>query len=161
MLLGVVSNPSRKQRERLSESDVLGRIGTLISNATEELRLLERQGLTGPLARRKHQTILRFLDDAWRMTQALLDQVERGVHVNGRAQKMSDNVQAIVYKHVADGRLYCHGFGDADIRLKTPRAGTLTIEGLHDETGVQAFALPDGSVRIRHHAGEPIWEDIK
>lgn len=159
MLLGIVTNPPRGKSRRFSESEHLARIGTLISNAIEELEVARRNGESADS--RRVQTIMRFLRDAWKMTQELGDQVERGVHVNGRGRKMSDHVQAIVYKHVEDGRLYCHGFGDADINLKTSRGGALTIEGLHDTTGVQALAQPDGSVIIRHRDGEPIWEDIR
>lgn len=93
----------------------------------------------------------------------MLAQLRKGVHANpgatsGKRVKMSNDVQAIVYDHVTQGPR-CHGYGDADIDLKT-RGDTLSITGLHERTGVEMFGLADGSVLIKHKHGKPVWGEL-
>lgn len=71
---------------------------------------------------------------------------------------MGTDVLAVVYRHKEDGKLYCHGFGDADIKLTT-RGDALTITALKEWTGVRMFAEPDGSVSISKPNGR-VWEDM-
>lgn len=95
----------------------------------------------------------------------LKEQVASGYHRNpaitifgnppaGRV--MTKDVQAILYHR--GGKDYCHGFGDADITLKTHRDGGVTIGNLHQRTGVEALAMPDGSVVLRHPS-HAIWDE--
>lgn len=91
----------------------------------------------------------------------MLAQLRNGVHANpssGKRVKMSNDVQAIVYDHVTQGPR-CHGYGDADIDLKT-RGDTLSITGLHERTGVEMFGLADGSVLIKHKSRKPVWGEL-
>lgn len=140
MFLGIVSNPPKgAQSEREAWEQVYAFADELSRN-------------TGGSWRNR---VLAIRDLAWKM----MRQVKSGVHVNGRGIKTSDDVQAIVYRHEEDGKLYVHGFGDADLDLTT-RDGKLIIDGLKDETDVQMFAQPDGSVRIASRDGSPVWEDM-
>lgn len=75
-----------------------------------------------------------------------------------RGRLMGTDVLAVVYRHKEDGKLYCHGFGDAEIKLTT-RGDALTITALKEWTGVRMFALPDGSISISKPNGR-IWEDM-
>jgi hypothetical protein len=72
---------------------------------------------------------------------------------------MSRNVLAIAYIHEEDGEPYVHGFGDAPIKLKTGRDGTVTIKGLVDKTDVGMSAQADGSVRVFGLNGQEVWSD--
>jgi hypothetical protein len=107
-----------------------------------------------------------FRHQAANLVAALLAQLARGVHANPRrrgnpeilgGQKMSNHVQAIVYDHLTKGPRV-HGFGNAEPDLKE-RGPSLTMTGLRDFTDVEMFALRDGSLRIRHKHGEPLWWD--
>lgn len=73
-------------------------------------------------------------------------------------QLMGTDVLAVVYRHKDDGKLYCHGFGDADIVLRS-NGDKLTISALKEWTGVKMYALPDGSIRIVKPGGR-VWEDL-
>lgn len=162
MHLGIIGNPPNK-----SESEELTRISRILSSVLNYTSRVERGKLPGISAEEVAESVWHNVADAIDIVRQMEHQLKRGVHVNdrnvrrnGRAVKTSDNVMAVVYVHKDDGKFYCHGFGDADIALKS-RGNALIIEGLKDRTDVQMFAEPDGSVRIAHARGEPIWEDIK
>jgi hypothetical protein len=55
----------------------------------------------------------------------------------GAAWVLSRRVRMIEYDHTADGKVYRHTF----------------------RTGVMMDLLPDGSVRLYHEAGKPLWKD--
>jgi len=74
--------------------------------------------------------------------------------------KMSDNVQAICYRHTDDDENYCHGFGNADVTLKTRQDGTLILGGMKDDTDVAMYAMPDGSICIKSNSGKRLWDDF-
>jgi hypothetical protein len=61
---------------------------------------------------------------------------------------LSRNVQAVLYLHDQDHLPYAHGFGDADITLKTHRDGAVTIGGLQDHTGVAMMGLKGGEILL-------------
>lgn len=98
------------------------------------------------------------------LVNAMRAQLRAGVHTNPRqrnpsGRKMSNHVQAIVYDHLTEGPRV-HGFGNADPALKE-RGDSLTMTGLHDVTNVAMYAEPDGSIRLRHNSGKPLWFDDK
>jgi hypothetical protein len=139
MLLGVIGNPRNPQREaweavlEIAEAirtDNRAAARTLERIANEQLKALDAVRVNGRMTRR------------------------------GGAVQTSEHVMAIVYVHKDDGNFYCHGFGDADIDLKS-RGDALTITGLKSRTHVGMFAEADGSVRIAHKDGEPLWEDVE
>lgn len=138
MLLGIIGNPRNPQKE--AWESVLEIAVALRADNRAAARTLEQ------IAREQLKAL-------------------NAVRVNGRLRRnsgsvqTSDHVMAIVYVHKDDGQLYCHGFGDADIDLKS-RGDALTITGLKERTHVEMFAEQDGSVRIAHKDGEPLWEDI-
>lgn len=148
MLMGIVGNPPRRDNN-ISEMDAWRFVFDAMEQVEAEGRLNWRQS--------------RFVSDVKELAAQMGAQLKRGVHVNGRrplGTKTSNHVMAIVYVHRDDGKFYCHGFGDADIKLRS-KGDALTIEGLKERTNVQMYAEPDGSVRIKHKDGEPIWENIR
>lgn len=87
-------------------------------------------------------------------------QVRAGIHENpGRRKrtKIGEHVQAIVYIHAKDGNPYVHGFGNAEIALKSIRPGDVRIQGLHDDTDVCMYGEPDGTVTIEGADGQSLW----
>lgn len=95
------------------------------------------------------------------LARQMLAQVQRGVHRNPpKGHCMSYHVHAVAYEHEADGERYCHGFGDAEITLQSKRAGHLEISGLHDQTDVAMYAMPDGSIRLASTRGRCLWDDF-
>jgi hypothetical protein len=59
-------------------------------------------------------------------------------------------VQAVLYLRDDDGEPYVHGFGDADLDLRTnTRTGAVTIGNMKVRTGVEAVLLDDGSILLR------------
>jgi hypothetical protein len=68
----------------------------------------------------------------------------------GKGIIISHNVQAVLYLRDDDGEPYVHGFGDADLDLKTDtRTGAVTIGNMKSRTGVEAVLLDDGSILLR------------
>lgn len=165
MLLGIVSNPPKEPQ---SERALLVKLIELVERIHRDAKMIQapmhrRPAMLGMAneeiagnIERKSEKVLELLD-------GFLAQLDRGVHVNGRQgkrRKMSDDVQAIIYRHIEDGKFYCHGFADAEIDLKTHRDGSLTIRGLADETDVRMFAEPDGTVTVEGAHGQRLWEDM-
>jgi hypothetical protein len=147
---------------RISESATLEEVHALLLSAirqattTAEMRLLQRIDM---------------------LVARLLGQVERGVHVNpelvtfglanprgirrgardGDSVLLSNDVQAIVYRHAQDDQFYAHGFGDAPLKLQS-RDGALTLRGLRDRTGVELRGLKGGrELRVSAAGGQPVW----
>lgn len=98
----------------------------------------------------------------------LREQASKGVHRNpplvtmlgnprGR-HLLSKQVQAVLYVHAEDGGYYCHGFGNADLKLKT-HGDAVRIDGLKSRTGVEAWLLGDGSVHLVGKNGQALWMD--
>lgn len=164
MLLGMVTNPRGRRKgdtsnELASERDAWTKVIRIA------LRMLEAiEGRITDAKRAKLDIAISDLDD---LAHKMIEQLNSGVHVNGRHRvngrgiKTSENVIAVVYRHLDDGQLYIHGFADADIKPITHRDGSLTVKGLVEDTDVEMYALPDGSVRLQGKHGQPLWEDIK
>lgn len=79
-------------------------------------------------------------------------------------QVMSRDVLAVIYKNVGDDddTVRVHGFGDANIKLRSrDRGASVVIEGLDELTGVRMLAEPDGSVRLTHKNGLPLWKEFR
>jgi hypothetical protein len=77
---------------------------------------------------------------------------------------MSRDVLAVVYKNVADDEntVRVHGFGDANIKLRSrDRGQSVVIEGLDELTGVRMVAESDGTVRLIHKNGKPLWKEFR
>jgi hypothetical protein len=67
-----------------------------------------------------------------------------------KSRIISHNVQAVLYLRDDDGEPYVHGFGDADLHLRTnTRTGAVTIGNMKVRTGVEAVLLDDGSILLR------------
>lgn len=79
-----------------------------------------------------------------------------------RGIKFGSDVQAIIYRNteVQHHPFRAHAFGGQDFTLKNGRAGELTIQGMTDRTGLECFAMPDGSVLLRFADGRPVWDDV-
>lgn len=73
-------------------------------------------------------------------------------------REMGTDVLAVLYRHKEDGAFYCHGFGDADIKLAS-RGDSVTIRGLKSRTGVKLMCQSDGSLRLVKK-GSHLWEDM-
>jgi hypothetical protein len=98
------------------------------------------------------------------------EQVHRGVHVNPtlavfganpphKVGELSRDVQAILYRHAADGRDYVHPFGQG-VKVGNKRDGSTVVRaGRTARSGVRAIVLSDGSVLLRHPS-KPIWRDL-
>ena len=147
MILGIVGNPPSRSESRELETAILD-----LEHALFAFERSYDAEVADDIARAKQ-----------RLT-ALRDQVRAGVHTNpGRQQaggmKMSGHVQAIIYTHEDDNQFYCHGFGDAEIRLTT-RGQSLHIDGLKDRTNVEMLAMSNGSICIIGRSGQRLWEDI-
>lgn len=69
---------------------------------------------------------------------------------------MSHHVMAVIYRHIEDGELYVHGFGDANIEPDTLPNGALIVRGLKENTGVDMYAQKDGSVLLVR-PGVSLW----
>ena len=67
------------------------------------------------------------------------------------------HVQAVIYIHARDDEPYVHGFGDADIKLTSIRAGDIRVKGLHEDTDVEMYGCADGSVRLVGVHDQPLW----
>ena len=132
--------------------------GTLSEGGTLRVirKVLERQPLTPDVAK------------ALDLVERMLDQLGKGIHVNPlmavfgnpgkRAVCFSEDVMAVLYVHKEDGAAYCHGFGNADIRLQTHRDGSVTIHGLKEQTGVKMLAA--GQCVVLEKPGVSLSEDF-
>ena len=79
-------------------------------------------------------------------------------------QVMSREVLAVVYRHIADPPdvIRVHGFGDANIQLRTRRGGdVLEIAGLDEFTDVRMISEVNGDIRLCHKDGLPLWADFE
>lgn len=95
-----------------------------------------------------------------KIAEQMMAQLDRGVHRNpgGKRTKIGEHVQAVLYIHAKDGHPYCHGFGDADIGLKTIRNGDVRISGLHEDTDVTMYGESDGTITMEGRNGQPLWK---
>lgn len=140
-----------------------------MARGVSETRILRniRSALTQVLERGRLSGVdAGMIGEAVSGVELLLAQVERGVHVNpallvygnpGRC--LSKDVLAILYRHAEDGKEYCHGFGDADIRLSS-RGDAVTIQGLKRRTGVGMYAGKDGETVTLRKPGVRLVEDF-
>lgn len=93
----------------------------------------------------------------------MLDQLKRGRHVNptlavfgNPSRVLSDDVQAVLYRHKADKHDYVHPFGKG-VHVHNKRDGATVIRAdLSARSGVRALLLDDGSVLLRHPT-KRIW----
>lgn len=93
-----------------------------------------------------------------RMARDMQRQVGRGVHQNPRGDvKIGAHVQAVIYIHCRDQEPYVHGFGNADIKISSIRAGDIRVKGMHEDTDVEMFGCRDGSVRLVGTENQPLW----
>lgn len=100
----------------------------------------------------------------------MLEQLGKGVHVNPalaifganpprRAGILSNEVQAVLYRHAGNGRDYVHPFGKG-VRVVNKRDGSSLIRAAASaRSGVRATLLSDGSVLLRHPT-KPLWGDL-
>lgn len=81
----------------------------------------------------------------------------------GRDTLIGKHVQAIIYVHAVDGDRYVHGFGDADIDLRSYATGDVRVGGMHAKTGVEMYGTEDGNVFVRGRDGQRLWafHDVK
>lgn len=89
----------------------------------------------------------------------MFKQLRQGVHANPgvRGEKFGEQVQAVVYIHTTEGPR-AHGFGNADPALEE-HGRTLSMTGLKERTDVEMFALPNGTVLLKHKHGKPLWRE--
>lgn len=102
------------------------------------------------------------------LSEYMLEQLARGVHVNpalavfgnpSKARLLSNDVQAVLYRHAADGRDYVHPFGKG-VRVVNKRDGSTVIRAaVSARSGVRATLLENGSVLLRHPT-KPLWRDF-
>lgn len=150
--LVIFSNPKPSQENRLLKAvqllnTVLRQLGTVTQSLehVETARNLVREvGLE--MAHRKER---------------LPKRTSRSIQRNpkGRGEMIGSDVLAIVYVHADDGQRYCHGFADADITLRDTAKG-IVIEGLAESTGVEIFAMPDGTMQVKSADGKRLWDDF-
>lgn len=77
------------------------------------------------------------------------------------SKRIARDVQAVLYRHAADGQDYVHTFGggrEASIQ-RTPRGETLELETLPARTRVRMVADGRG-VRLEHADGKPLSRDF-
>jgi hypothetical protein len=100
----------------------------------------------------------------------MLEQLGRGVHANPalaifgvnpprKAGLLSDNVQAVLYRHVTDGKDYVHPFGKGVTVVNKRDGSTVVRAAVSARSGVRATLLSDGSVLLRHPT-KPLWRDF-
>lgn len=65
----------------------------------------------------------------------------------------------IVYRHREDKSYRGHAFNSADFDITDRPNGGILLTGTADRSKVVMQALPDGSLKISHREGIPIWED--
>lgn len=81
-----------------------------------------------------------------------------------RAQLITADVKAIVYRHPVDGVLYVHGFGPRGERIQLEDLGSdgVAIRRLpRARTNVQARANADGTVTLASTNGAPLWAEYE
>ncbi len=100
----------------------------------------------------------------------MLEQLGKGVHINPslavfganpprKAGVLSNEVQAVLYRHAGDGRDYVHPFGKG-VRVVNKHDGSSVIRAAASaRSGVRATLLSDGSVLLRHPT-KPLWGDL-
>lgn len=157
MILGIVSNPNGR-----SLSSVVAKIEAGVQEAMNVTKQVQQY----PNDYRNPMRLLRVLGEVQREMETLREMTQTGpaVRKNGRKgsrEQMSEHVLAILYRHVDDDGLYCHGFADAEIDLTTHRDGSVTIGNLAEDTDVGMFAKDDGSIVIEGARGQRLWEDIR
>jgi hypothetical protein len=99
------------------------------------------------------------------LAEYMQEQLARGVHVNPalavfgnprKARVLSNDVQAVLYRHAADGLDYVHPFGKG-VAVKNKRDGSTVIRAaVSARSGVRATLLENGSVLLRHPT-KPLW----
>lgn len=82
-----------------------------------------------------------------------------------KGDRISGDVMAIAYIHAEDnsGRAHCFGTDDFNVRSRAEPGGTtkIILTGTVEHTRVGMYALPDGSIRIAHRDGKPVWAEFK
>jgi len=98
----------------------------------------------------------------------LRGQVAAGYHRNPmlitynppHAPIITDDVQAILYRHAEDGKDYVHAFGGVEPAIKH-RGSSVTLDGLAETTGVQALVRDGGrAITLRHTDGAMLAKEF-
>ena len=143
--LWVVSNPPRS--ESLAWQEVF-------QQAKRALRMIPSSQRTSAVVGN-----LRAIEE---IALKMLRQVAEGVHTNPGTPrggvKFSDNVEAVVYQHKTEGPR-AHAFGNAELDERDLERGILRLDDVKERTGVAMYAMPDGSVVLRHSQGKPLWRE--
>ena len=149
-ILTVFGNPSARARKRNPISE----------HANLEEALIDLMTATRRIREGSPNVAILLIDKAAARVRELLVQVQRGIHMNprgsARGERMSGHVQAIAYVHAQDGDQYVHGFGDAELNAKELQKGILDLSDLHDQTDIEMFAMPDGSLSLRSSQGKDL-----
>ena len=104
------------------------------------------------------------------LAEYMLEQLGKGVHINPAlaifganppraAGVLSNDVQAVFYRHVSDGKDYVHPFGKG-VKVINKRDGSTVVRAaVSARSGVRATLLSNGSVLLRHPT-KPLWRDF-
>lgn len=104
------------------------------------------------------------------LAEYMLEQLGKGVHINPALAifganpprvvgVLSNEVQAVFYRHVSDGKDYVHPFGKG-VKVINKRDGSTVVRAaVSARSGVRATLLSNGSVLLRHPT-KPLWRDF-
>lgn len=143
--LWIVSNPPKGESKAWEE---------VFTQAKRALRMI-------PAAQRTSAVVgnLRAIEE---VALRMLRQVAEGVHTNPGTPrggtKFSNHVEAVVYRHVTEGPR-AHGFGNAELDERDLEHGILRLDDVKEKTNVAMYAMPDGTVMLKHSQGKPLWRE--
>lgn len=141
--------------------------GQNIRNALASL-VAERELIKQGMGERDPAELYKWYGDIVTRLEVALRQVESGRLGNptlavfgnpSKAAVLSNDVQAVLYRHAADGRDYVHPFGHG-VRVVNNRDGSTVVRAATSaRSGVRATLLRDGSVLLRHPS-KPLWKEF-
>lgn len=74
---------------------------------------------------------------------------------------LTEDVQAILYRHATDGQDYVHAFGGVEPSITMGRQGKVTLAGLAERTGVQIVVRDGGrTLTLRHRGGAVLAKEF-